>query len=103
MDTPPTTPSTTPRRGNTQWLIAPVGGRDWLQTDLYGALATGQGAALLLRPNGSLERLDLATLERVPLRSFGALDGRYHCVALHGEHWAVALGDGSGKAPPAGC
>jgi hypothetical protein len=103
VDTPPTTPSTTPRRGNLQWLIAPVGGRDWLQTDLYGALAADRGAALLLRPNGALECLDLATLARVPLRSFGALDGRYHCVALHGEHWAVSLGDGSGKASPAGC
>lgn len=100
----PTTPSTTLRRGNLQWLIAPVGGRDWLETDLYGALAADQGAALLLRPNGALERFDLRTLERKALRSFGALDGRYHCVALHGEHWAVALGDGSNsKAPPAGC
>lgn len=98
------TPSTTLRRGNIQWIIAPVGGRDWLQTDLYGALAADQGAALLLRANGSLERFDLATLERKSLRSFGALDGRYHCVALHGEHWAVALGDSSNsKAAPAGC
>jgi len=100
----PTNSSTTLRRGSIQWLIAPAGGRDWLQTELYGALAADRGAALLLRDNGSLERFDLATLGRESLRSFGALDGRYRCVALHGEHWAVALGDSSnGRAVPAGC
>ncbi len=100
----PTNPSTTLRRGSIQWLIAPAGGRDWLQTELYGALAADRGAALLLRDNGSLERFDLATLGRESLRSFGALDGRYRCVALHGEHWAVALGDSSNdRAVPAGC